>query len=213
MGTCGLKRNKTLKSKLGIIISIVLVFIILICFYYFKVVCPIIEKLAGEKVKAITTSIATKAVGDVMINDDIQYDDLVKIKYNANNEIELIEINSVRVNVIIHEITKQIQDEIADLGSGGISIALGTFSGIPFLYDVGPNLSIKLVQVGVVNTKLDSEFSSAGINQTLHKLSFEVSANVALILPIKNRIYNTSLEVLLCESVIVGKVPQIYMNN
>ena len=99
------------------------------------------------------------------------------------------------------------------MGNEGIDIALGTFSGIPFLYNIGPCLSVKLVQVGVVNTKLDSQFLSSGINQTLHRLIFDVSAIVALVLPIRNQTYNTNMQVLLCESVIVGKVPQFYFSS
>lgn len=148
-----------------------------------------------------------------MIDEKVSYDNLVNITFNSNKKIELIEVDSIEVNIIIRKITNKVQEEFEELGKEGIQIALGTFTGIPFLYNIGPSLSVRLVPVGIVNTKINSHFESAGINQTLHKLDFVVSSNIGMILPGKTQNFTTELEVLLCESVIVGEIPQIYLKN
>ena len=61
-----------------------------------------------------------------------------------------------------------------------------------------------------MNTQLISEFSEAGINQTLHRILLEVSVDVSAIIPG----YTTSVDVttnfVVAETVIVGSIPDSY---
>ena len=63
---------------------------------------------------------------------------------------------------------------------------------------------------GTVETDLRSEFTEAGINQTLHRIYLEVKCDVNILTPyqtIKETIYN---QVLLVEGVIIGNIPDTY---
>ena len=207
------KKNKLkAKTKFRVTIFVILSFVFLLLAYYFMVVCPIIIKLSEEKVRSNATKIISRVVGDVMLEENVGYDKIVHITYSSENVVELVEIDSVEVNILIREITKRVQDEFENLGKDGVKIALGTFSGIPFLYNLGPQISVRLVPIGVVNTEINSNFTSAGFNQTLHRLNFVVSSNIGMILPGKSQNFVTNLEIMLCESVIVGKIPQVYLN-
>lgn len=206
-------KKKPKKRKRRIILLIILSFFILCLFYYFKVICPIIVSLSEEKIRSLATSSISKVVGNVMNSENLNYNDLVITTYAQDNKVELIEINTVRVNQIIREITDDVQEEFNSLSKQGIKISIGTFTGIPFLYGIGPEVPIKLVPIGTVNTKVLSNFEAAGINQTLHRLYFIISANVGMVLPAKTQNFVTELEVLLCESVIVGKIPDVYLQG
>ncbi len=209
------KKKKKLSKKaiLRIVLFLFLVLIILFCFYYFKVVCPIIVNISQEKVRSIATSTISTVVGDVMSDENLTYDDLVKITYSSENKVELIEIDTIEINVIIREITARVQEKFDTLGQEGITISLGTFTGIPFLFGLGPDVSIKLVPVGTVNTKVSSNFNEAGINQTIHRLYFIVQSNIGMVLPAMTQNFTTELEVLLCESIIVGEIPSVYLQG
>ena len=52
----------------------------------------------------------------------------------------------------------------------------------------------------------------AGINQTRHKIFLNVAAAVELIMPTSASVVQTEAEVLVCESLLVGKVPEIYLD-
>lgn len=206
-----IKRKK--KKKMRIILSIVLVFIFSIMFYYFKVVCPIVVKLSEEKIRSLSTIVISESVGEVMNGKNLNYNDIVHITYSSENKIKLIEVDTVNVNMIIRDITKVVQKKFDILSSHGINIALGTFTGIPFLYGVGPDVKVKLVPVGTINTDISSSFNSEGINQTLHKIYFNISGMVGMILPAQTHNFVTELDVLICESVIVGDVPEVYLKG
>ncbi len=207
------KKKMSRKTKLRITLIVILTFILLCVFYYIKVVCPVVVKLSEEKIRAVATESISEVVGDVMIDDNLSYDNLVNITYSSSNKIERIEVDTVEINILIRNITKGVQEKFYTLGNEGIKIALGTFSGIPFLYGLGPDISVKLVPVGIVNTKVSSNFVSAGINQTLHRLYFIVSATIGMVLPAQTQNFETNLEVLLCESIIVGEIPDVYLQG
>ena len=206
-------KKKSKKTKLRIAIIVVLSFLILILFYYFKVVCPIIIRLSEEKIRSLATTSISEVVEYVMQEEKLSYNELVDIKYDSSNNIELIEVNTIKVNNVIRDITKGVQDKFNVLSHEGIGISLGTFTGVPFLYGIGPNISIKLVPVGTVNTKIVSNFNAQGINQTLHRLYFVVIGTIGMVLPIQTQNFVTELEVLICESIIVGKIPDVYLQG
>lgn len=210
-----IKRRKkmSVKAKFRTALFVVLAIMIALVFYYLRVVCPIVVGLSEEKIRSVATRAVSEVVGDVLSEEGVSYNNLVKISYAENNKIDLIELDTVEVNLLIRKITQGVQDNFDILGHEGIEIALGTFTGIPFLYGLGPNVAVQLVPVGTVSTKIVSKFLSAGINQTLHQVNFEITTGIGMVLPAKTQNFNTMLEVLICESVLVGDVPSVYLQN
>ena len=102
---------------------------------------------------------------------------------------------------------------MTNLGKHGLPIQIGTFSGVPFLIGRGPTINLNLVPISVVSGKFDSEFSSVGINMTKHTLFLYINVHVSVVLPIQAYdIYSTN-QVLLGESIIMGKVPEVYLQG
>lgn len=66
--------------------------------------------------------------------------------------------------------------------------------------------------VGDLDTDLRSEFTSAGINQTLHRIYLEIKCNVVILTPFETIEQKISNQVLLAEGVIVGEIPNSYYN-
>lgn len=64
----------------------------------------------------------------------------------------------------------------------------------------------------MANCDFVSFFQSAGINQTLHKIYIDVYADVSIVTPIDQPTIQVKAEVLVCENLIVGKIPQTYLN-
>lgn len=169
--------------------------------------------LSQEKIRSLSTRIISQAVGDVLVTQGVTYEQLVDISYSGNNKIELIEVDSIEVNLLVREITKEVQHHFDGISNEGVEIALGTFTGIPFLYGLGPNISVQLVPVGTINTQFNSSFESAGINQTIHRLYFDISASVGMVLPANTQNFVTNIEVMLCESIIIGDIPSVYLQG
>ncbi len=215
---CGGKYKKnrkkwSAKTKFRVAVFSLIFILILLVVYYFNVVCPIVVSISQDKIRSISTKVISQSIGDTIINQNLSYDDFVSITYSSDNKIKLIEVDSVKVNLLIREVTKEVQRHFDNLSNEGIEIALGTFTGFPFLYGMGPNISVQLVPVGSINTDIQSTFSSAGINQTIHRLYFVISASVGMVLPANTQNIETQMEVVLCESILVGDIPNIYLQG
>ena len=206
------KRRKA-KSKLKICLCFLLVFVILVVAYYFAVVCPAVVALSQEKVRSIATKTVSEVVGQVLTEGGYTYDDLVEVSYSSENKVSQISTNSTQVNLLVREVTAKVQERFDQIDNTSISVSLGSFSGIPFLFGYGPQIKLNLVPVGTVQTSFDTKFLSAGINQTLHSLYCDVDAVLGLILPGSTQNFQTNLQILICESVIVGEIPSIYLQG
>lgn len=202
-----LHRKKSFVIKLTIVI-----FLIIFLMYYFFVVSPIIKTYTSAETQAVTEEAINRAVSNV-INLSLKYDSLIDISYTASGDIASFTANQFEINSISREIVEQAQIEMQTLGDKGLNINLGTFSGIPFLIGRGPIINLKLTPIGAVSSNFESTFESVGINMTKHTLYLYINVHVNIVLPIKSYDIYTSNQVLLAESIIIGKVPEVYLNG
>ena len=88
----------------------------------------------------------------------------------------------------------------------------GSFTGFKLLSGKGPGVPIKISSIGNVVTDLKSEFTSQGINQTLHQIYLCVKTKISVMLPGCSCVSEFETKILIAETIIVGKVPN-YCNN
>ena len=100
---------------------------------------------------------------------------------------------------------------IEKMGEQDVKIPIGTLSGSPLLAGKGFKVTIRVLPLGSVKCQFVSEFETAGINQTRHKIYLDVVATISIVLPTSQSIVKTNTPVLVSESIIVGKVPDTYL--
>ena len=92
-----------------------------------------------------------------------------------------------------------------------IQIPLGSLLDLDLLWGLGPTMNVHAMALGTVEGEFSSEFSSAGINQTIHKIELDLVIPLTLMLP--GRVVETVCEtqIPIAETVIVGQVPETYL--
>lgn len=205
------KKQKRLK-RLFIFVFIVILLAVFVLVYFGQVVNPVIITTSETKIKMLTSRAVNSAISEVLVESNV-YDELITITTDSNGKITMLQANATKINLLSKEISKRALSEIESIGDQGIPIPAGTFTGMPLLMGKGPTVLIKVSPLGTLDCLFKSEFIEAGINQTLHRIYLEVSAKVNLILPIFEDSVQTFTQVVICESVIVGEVPEFYFNN
>jgi len=203
---------KKIRRKKGLVIFVLVFFICLIVVYYLKVMLPIIKTYSKAETEAETEKAINSAVSSV-VNRTINYDTLIDINYSTTGEIVSFAANQYEINTITREIVKETQYQLNTLGCDGLNINIGTFTGIPFLIGKGMLVNLKLMPIGAVKSEFVSQFDSVGINMTKHSLFLYINTAISIVLPIKNYEVKTSTQILLAESIIVGKVPEVYLQG
>lgn len=203
-------RKKPLKRFFSVLLIIALV-ILSIC-YYRNVILKNVFNITFEKAH----SISVKCINDCILtslNEPINYYDLIEIEKNSNGDIVLISSNSQKINALSRTLVDTARVKLKDETKNGIKIPWLAFSGISFLSGYGKEVNFKVLSVENVSCDFISKFSSVGINQTLHSIFVEIKSEIIIKLPMREEIKDFSTKVLISETVLVGKVPEIYLSN
>lgn len=202
---------KKRKKRLIMFIAIIAAFFVAVMFYFFNVIIPIIRVYAAEKIRGKTISAINTAVSEVIATTS-NYADILSVTYDGENTVSTISLKSEVINAIAHKSIRSAQNIMSDVCYGGVTIPLGTLSGIACFFGCGPPIKIAVAAIGNVESGLRANFSECGINQTNYRLYLELTTFVTLIYPGADNVIEVSDEILLVETVIVGKIPSTYLN-
>lgn len=208
------KLKKEIKPKFLRVAVAMLAFVAIFIFctvYFRKNIVPTVMGSSIAQVRAIATNAVNIAATSVL-EGGITYDDLFEVKYDNDGKVTMIKANSPKINSIAREIANLAQANLDSLGTQEIAIAVGTFTGLALLTGFGPDVTIKIVPIGTANCDFVSYFQSAGINQTAHKIYIDVYADVSIITPIDEPTVQVKAEILVCENLIVGEIPETYLS-
>lgn len=201
-------KKKLYKSISVVTLSLCLILIFLQYFRHNMV--PVVMNTCEAQVRAIGINSINNAASTV-ITEDLDYDDLFSLVADDSNQITMIQARSPRINRLAREIARLTQYNLESNGTEEVSIAIGTLTGMTLLIGLGPPVNITITPIGVAYCDFVSEFISAGINQTIHKIYIDVYVKIDVALPIDDLSVTVKSEILICENLIVGKVPDTYL--
>ena len=173
----------------------------------------VIEDLAQTQVKNTTSDLTNDAIAKQIEVGDIQYDRIVFFEKDLDGRITALKTNMSEVNRLKTDILGIINDEILALDNSDIGIPLGSLF-LPELFSgKGPAIPVRILSIRNSDANFTSSFTQAGINQTLHRLNMEVSIDVAVLVLGDTSSFTMTSEVVVAETVIVGDVPETYLNT
>lgn len=173
----------------------------------------VIRDLARTQVMNSTSDLTNDAIAKQMADGIIQYDRIVYFEKDLDGRITALKTNMSEVNRLKTDILNIINDEILALDTSDIGIPLGSLI-LPELFSgKGPAIPVHILSIRNSDAAFSSNFQQAGINQTLHQLTMEVSVDVAVLVLAKTESFTVTTEVVVAETVIVGDVPQTYLQT
>lgn len=207
------KRAKKKKIKaIAAILTLILLFTGAF-FYFNKQAHEVIDQLTRATISNRLTVKMNAAFDELMASFDDEYSSYVHIERNSSGEITLITADMIKINKLMAQYSTIVQSHVSEIEEDDITVPMLAFTGWPLISTLGADIKLDIVAVGDAPCSYRSEFKEVGINQTLHSIYIDVSAKVEIILPIDNIEVECPSSALVCESVIVGRVPQFYLQN
>lgn len=203
------------KSKWSKLVVMLLVIIIIISFAgwrLIKVVQPSIESLAEIKAKEMVTYAVNEATCKQFFKEATKIEDLLIINTDNEGSIELVQSNTVAMNILAAELGKEIKQMYRDMKPSQLKVPLGTILGSQLMSQSDLNVNMKVLPISVANIEFLSEFESQGINQTKYKVYLSLTSKVRVMAPFSSKTLEVHNVVLVSEAVILGKVPNSYVN-
>ena len=171
----------------------------------------------------LSTKIAVSDAVDVVtktVNDSINkvigqgvygFDYFVSLVKDENGDITAITSDMAHINSLSTEILNSVISSTEN-GTIKVNIPVGNLSGLNLLMGKGPNVPVDIIMLTSSRVDFRNDIVSSGINQAKYQLILEVTIDIDVLVPWGTESATTVTEVIVADTVIVGKVPETYLN-
>ena len=101
---------------------------------------------------------------------------------------------------------------LLDMDVDEVGLPLGSVIFPTFFSGSGPKLPVKVLSISNSDADFRNVFSEAGINQTAHQIMMDVVIDMTILTPVGTDTVRVTSSVVVAETVIVGHVPESYVN-
>ena len=169
------------------------------------------SQIAVSDASDIVTVQINNAIADIMAEQDYSGDYFVSFEKSATGEVTAISSNMARINAlsaeILHQVVGATENRTIEIG-----IPLGNLTGISLLMGRGPNIPVQIVVLTSSRVEFNNSIVTAGINQTKHQINLEVIVDIDILVPLGTENAQVVTEILIADTIVVGQVPDTYLN-
>ncbi|MEG1254698.1 sporulation protein YunB [Clostridium sp.] len=196
----------SIKIKFATIIFLLMGSTITFIYTLDRILLPTIKVTCDAHMRAEVTNIINKTIFEEY-SKNFNYDSIIKVEKDNEGNITMIAADTLKLSEIAAKTALKAQEELKTIDEVALKIPIGYITKNNILSNIGPKIKIKMQPIGHITTRYISDFESAGINQTRHKIYIETTTNMRIIIPT----YSSDLEIVnqipIVETIIVGKVP------
>ena len=174
---------------------------------------PTVRALVTMEVDNETSNLINDAVDAYLAEGGISYEDLVSLERNASGGVAAARIDLAAVNRMKSTILRELDERVPIRVREKVRVPLGNVI-LPALFSGrGGSLPVRVVNLRSTNAELESSFSQAGVNQTLHTLSLRVEVDLLLLSPAGMISRQVTATVPVAQTIIVGDVPSVLLTS
>ena len=189
-------------------------FLLMMCITAFlcmkAVIEPNIEDVSRMRAEVLVSRTVNRALTEQFQQEEIP-EELFIISRDENGKTALVQANSIEINILMTRLVANLQEAFRNMEKEPLDVPVGAFLGSKLLLQTGPAVELYITPVSVLSTDFRTEFESQGINQTKYKIYIVLECRVKVLAPFSSRSFNTSTDVLIAETVILGEVPGSYV--
>lgn len=201
------------KGQKKAVLYLILAFLIAMFLLLRSRLWPVVMDLAQTQVVNTTSDLINDAISEQIAQGNIQYDRIVYFEKDLNGRITALKTNMSEVNRLKTDILNLINDEILNQDTEQLGVAVGSLILPEFLSGKGPDIPVRLIAIRNSDADFTSHFSEAGINQTLQQLIMDIKVDVTILVLGKTQTFTVSSQVVVAETIIVGDVPDTFLNT
>lgn len=167
--------------------------------------------LAQAKARTLAVTVLNETVEEV-VQEGLSYDSLVRVMSDDRGQVRLLQADATAMNHLAARVSALAQSKLDSAENRAVEVPLGSALGLTLFAGAGPKLRVQVLPVGAIASRFDTEFQAAGINQTRHRILLTMTATVKLVIPTGAKTVEASTQVAVAESIIVGEVPQSFVD-
>ncbi len=174
---------------------------------------PMMFKLARTMVTDIVLIQANEVIQAEVLDGTFDYNKLVTLVKDNDGNISALVTNTAMINTLQTKISSGVFEKVDDLVYTDLKIPLGNAVGGMLFSGRGPEFTVRVLSIADIDTRFSNSFEDAGVNQTRHTIYMDNTIYVDILIPgYESQTVVVSNRVAVAETVIVGKVPNVYAN-
>ncbi|MDD6051268.1 MAG: sporulation protein YunB [Clostridiales bacterium] len=170
----------------------------------------VVLNLAQAQARAMAVRILNESAAELLSTGAVTYDSLMHVTADADGQVRLIQANTPEMNRLAAQASLLAQSKLQEKRESSVLIPLGSALGLTLFAGAGPRIEVRILPVGSVHAEFETDFQTAGINQTRHRVSLALRARVQLVIPTGAQTVEATTQVAMAESIIVGEVPETF---
>ena len=206
------KRKFSLRRFL-VLMLLFLLFPILFLFYMEKKLAPQFAELSTAAVENYVLETVNETVGKMADEGLLSYSAMVKTVRDDNRQVVYLEVDTAMLGKAKSQIVKELDKALSEKRKVDITLPFGSLVGWNLTSGRGFPVKVKVFPVGMAEGEIYTVLEDCGINQTRHIIRVDVTAKMIIVMPGENIEIKTSVSLPLGERVLVGDVPEIYLDN
>ncbi len=161
-------------------------------------------ELIEEAARGYVLECLTQAVEEEMAGEESPY---IQVERDGKGQITAASANPHALNQLKARVLERLSQSLN--GRKEIKVPLGSLTGIRILNGRGFCVPVRMAFEGSANLRFDTEFTTAGVNQSLHRITMTVTAYAYS----QSRRFEAKVEestsTVLAETLVVGPVPSL----
>lgn len=170
----------------------------------------VVLSLAQAQARAMAVRILNEAATELLSTGEVTYDSLMHVTADEGGQVRLIQANTPEMNRLAAQVSLLAQERLQEGRDQAVRVPLGSAVGLTLFAGAGPKIEVRILPVGSVHAEFHTDFQTAGINQTRHRVSLLLTAQVQLVIPTGAQTVEVNTQVAMAESIIVGEVPETF---
>lgn len=215
-------------KKWLIIVGCVFSLVIVLCLSLYIHLIPIIKDYGKMEIERFNQLI----ISHCYFTDDSQYDDLVIIERDENQNIQLIDFDMVKVNQLSSQIVRDIENTYSLLEEGRFQasddtyyqrrmqevsqngiishVSIASLLHIPIFQWMSPYLSIKYKHLSSVGSSIVKKIENYGVNHVMVELAIEITMNLTMVYPFFEQYHSHTIKIPILLEIFQGQIPLVY---
>ncbi len=202
-----LRRFRFRRRTLLLLVVLILALVLYLRFSWL----PTVRALVEMEVDNETSNLINEAVDAYIAQGQLRYDDLVTLERRTDGSVAAARIDLAAVNRMKSVILRELDERVPVRVREKVAVPLGNVLLPALLSGRGGSLPVRLVSIRSTNAELESAFTAAGVNQSLHTLALRVEVELLLLTPAGLLSRQVACTVPVAQTILVGSVPSILL--
>lgn len=169
---------------------------------------PMVRRIVAIQIDDKTSDIVNEVIGDEIQSGGLRYDSIVLLQTDAEGNVTALSTDMAEANRIRSRLLAEISERVSQLDEETVGIPVGNVICPTLFSGHGGYLPVKVVSLENASAEFRSQFTQAGLNQTLHQIIMDVRVDLMVMSPAGVMNITVATEVPAAQTVIVGTVPQ-----